>query len=91
MSVFENWNAIATEAPKIIEQSHGIKPAILGAGTGAATAAAGHDWIAIAGLCLTGMSILIAAGSLYLGYLNYQERRRENDLKEASHGCDDND
>lgn len=85
------FHAISTESAQILEHSHGVKPALIGAGTGGATVAAGTDWVAIIGLCLTAVSIMIAAGSLYLGYLNYRERVRENDIKEAINGSDNND
>lgn len=73
---------LASEAPKLIEQSPGLKPAVLGAGIGTPTTVIGTDWISIIGLVLTFLSVLIAGGSLWLGYLNFKERQKENQLKE---------
>lgn len=81
-SISDVLNQLWIEFSDILNHSPGIKMGITGASVGTATtAAASVSWVTIIGLCLTGTSVLIALGSLYLGYLNYKERVRENNLK----------
>ena len=87
-SIGEFINHLWLEFSDILHHSPGIKMGITGASVGTATttaaAAASVSWVTIIGLCLTGTSVLIALGSLYLGYLNYKERVRENNLKRSN-------
>lgn len=81
------FNHLWIDLSDFISHSPGIKMGIAGTSVGTATtAAASVSWVTIIGLCLTGTSVLIALGSLYLGYLNYKERVRENNLKREKDG-----
>jgi len=66
---------------EVVQHSSGLKAAVGGVGVGAASMASPIDWLQVIGLCLTAMTVLIAGGSLLLGYLNYKERVRENNMK----------
>ena len=81
---------LTQQIAEIAQQAPGIKMA---AGTVAAggittTISASPDWTVYAGLVLTAAGLLVALGSTTIGYLNYRERRRENNLKESNkNGC----
>ena len=82
----EFFNHLWSELSEIIHYSPAIKVISAGAVTGGATTMGAVSvkavtWFQISGLCLTATSIMVAIGSLYLGYLNYKERVRENNLK----------
>jgi len=80
--VSDFFKHLGAQAADIIQHSPGIKAGVAGAGIGGVTTASSVSMFQIIGLCLTGTSVMIAAGSLYLGYLNYKERVRENNLKQ---------
>lgn len=60
----------------------------VGAGSATTAFSASPDWTVYAGLGLTTLGLMVAIGSLWIGYLNFQERKRENDRKEReANGC----